>query len=351
MKFLVALLLFLFFNFNFQKCYSRVARTSSNELESTGCYTCKEEGQTCNGDIFGIGDCKDDLICGTDKDDATLQRFVCQKPSLDGCVDSTVCDIGLLCDLGGSYKCEDIRFAGVGEGCSKENDCSSGNKCEGGFCKSNNTECLSYLDCKGSETCDLEGKCIPEVSIGGECTADYQCGRVSFCSKFTNKCTLISSVADGEKCSGDFNCKLFSKCVDGVCSQGQLISSSDDKVSNCSLSTDTSCEIGAYCECSSGLCKKFPNSPSQIYLDKITCMKKNNCQMVENLHSKSSCFTKHCKHVEIEAFKDNICKNTIYEINYQNVEHQITAASAFLHFNAALLSSSLIFAFLLYFKL
>ncbi|KAM9965800.1 hypothetical protein ACTFIR_005975 [Dictyostelium discoideum] len=294
------------------------------------CFKCLKEGEECVTDGFKIGSCSDGLLCGSDPNNE-FEKYVCIQPKRYGesCVDSSVCDIGLLCSE--ANQCDNIRFSSVGEQCSRDQDCSLGVdkvSCIDGFCKLKSNTCTSDNECQGGFAC-VDSQCVFSIQLNQSCSgSDVACDTLAFCSESTQLCSLPYSLDLNETCTfnDDFDyqckpnltCSKKGNCIESL-NDSNSINENNNSEKQCSIN---SCGIGKYCDCNSGKCLNDTYDHFEHLTKKTECIIRNRCRMVENFYSRSSCFTKHCKYIDIEIQKKNPCKNTIFTVTYRDIDEQ-----------------------------
>ncbi|KAK5578033.1 hypothetical protein RB653_002984 [Dictyostelium firmibasis] len=297
------------------------------------CFKCLKEGEECVPDGFKIGSCSNGLVCGSDPNNE-FEKYSCIEPKRYGepCVDSSVCDIGLLCSPE-TNQCDNIKFASIGELCSRDLDCSENIdkvSCIDGYCKSKSNKCTSDNECQGGFAC-IDSECIFAIQLNQSCSgSSVACDSLAFCSESTQLCSLPYSLNLNDSCTfnDDFDyqckpnltCSKKGNCIESLNGSSSTSGSNEtNKEEKCSMK---SCGIGKYCDCDSGKCLNDAYDHFEHLMSKTECIIKNRCRMVENLYSRSSCFTKHCKYIDIEIHKTNLCKNTIFTVTYRDIDQQ-----------------------------
>ncbi|TNE49140.1 MAG: hypothetical protein EP343_12730 [Deltaproteobacteria bacterium] len=188
-----------------------------------------------------------------------------------------------------SGKCTDIK-------CTTNDDCRGGWYCNPSSAKCQATpavECQADSDCKNSEKCELDGKCVPKPECesnsdckdtakpeckGGKCqekscTADTDCGdkeecKDSKCQEKPVECTTNTDCKDAIRTE----CNSENKCVEPTCS-----TDADCKDTNRSLCLGGKCvedsgkDVGEACERGKVRCKskflcyqKDPQDPKGV---------------------------------------------------------------------------------------
>lgn len=179
-----------------------------------------------------------------------------------------------------------ISVPSVGEACSSDVDCASGEECLDGICiPSAGEPCSNDLDCT------LGGECVNDVclpSVGDPCSSDLDCGD-GLC--VNDIC--ISSV--GEPCSSDLDCEENELCIDEICvpsagkactndlqcSPGELCIDDICQESECEFDED--CDEGLVCDSSAYVCVECLTTSDcqegEFCADNNTCVQGGDCEL------------------------------------------------------------------------
>jgi len=130
----------------------------------------------------------------------------------------------------------EVRFTSF-SGCVSSSECTSGEVCEGGSCRSD--ACTSDTDCPTGHVCPLPGPSAPVSHCGQECRVNSECKGTEACKWFDEGryCGARGSGENGAGCSTFADCGGQRACVGwtgGYCAR-----------SGCTRNAD--CETGTYC--------------------------------------------------------------------------------------------------------
>ena len=177
-----------------------------------GSYKCFcNEGYFGNGQTCSIGEC-DESVCQDDKQCVSATTIECECKTgylsdnngtcfdIDECLSENLCDQNAICTNSvGSYSCEcETGFHGDGEVCSfgscSDESCptnevcvsltTSDCKCQEGFERSSNQECVDIDECSSEMTeCDTNAQCLNTFgSFSCRCNQNFY-GNGKYCSR------------------------------------------------------------------------------------------------------------------------------------------------------------------------
>ncbi len=155
-----------------------------------------------------------------------------------------------------------VSVPSVGEACSSDDDCASGEDCLYEICVPSAGEA-----CSSSEDCTLGGACVEDIcvpSVGDPCSTDFDCGDGSCLND-------ICIPSAGQPCTNDEQCGEGELCIDGFCQEGECETSAD-------------CEEGLVCDTSSYVCVECITSSDceegEFCADNNTCVQSGDCELI-----------------------------------------------------------------------
>ncbi|KAK5583460.1 hypothetical protein RB653_005055 [Dictyostelium firmibasis] len=302
------------------------------------CISCYDEGGFCmenintnsTKDIFY--NCRDGLVCAAKKIGDKPNIWQCLEPSQlnQDCTSDSSCSIGLICDSL-SNKCLNSRFAGIGESCINNFDCSgSSSTCTYGVCTTEIGEkCKETSDCKYGSACNIaNGTCKILNDIDSNCKLNSDCIFGLICNN--GKCDSLFTKSEGDSCVQDIDCNQFENlyCSENtkMCEQYQI---QDQSSTNCSL--DNLCDKYHACSCDGNCYINYllPTQNAIAYDPLIKCILENKCTWVNNIYSSNSCISRNCGKQLCFYHSTNIqdnpltCGNSYESDNYCSINHSI----------------------------
>jgi hypothetical protein len=129
-----------------------------------------------------------------------------------------------------------VRFTSF-SGCVRSSECTSGEVCEGGSCRSD--ACTFDTDCPDGHICPAPGPSAAVSHCGEECRTNSECKGTEACKWFEEGryCGARGSAQNGEACGNFGDCGGQRACLDwpsGYCARV-----------GCTRNAD--CETGTYC--------------------------------------------------------------------------------------------------------
>ncbi|EGC39310.1 hypothetical protein DICPUDRAFT_19388, partial [Dictyostelium purpureum] len=230
------------------------------------------------------------------------------------------CGFGLRCDSlkkGAPLYCLGFKFAGIGEMCSRSDECMGYLKCIESKCTNTKTDdcgamdnCPSQHYCSGGEcdvdcTDNVERICKPFSATGGYCNFGYECNINDTC--VNRKCIKKYSLKEGERCSdfmdacesGEALFELDEK-LDSICKctkPGSITNS----IKNC---VTENCPLNYFCEGKTNKClpdfsqtdecKRLRTERDQCYINHH-CVYINTQPYLGTYFMKDSCHFKNCE--------------------------------------------------------
>ncbi|KAK5578455.1 hypothetical protein RB653_008126 [Dictyostelium firmibasis] len=320
-------------------------------------FTCTNASEKCdyNTSICPQGyDCQLDIIGNTVKD----YKCVTIGNINDKCNGDEYCDHGLMCE-NSTKTCQNIKFASLGEECSKESDCSDILTCENGICINKNNNCKDYFGCTLRQFCK-NGKCFELKKPGEQCEYNmdleecepfYTCQSFNITNGSIGKCvSVILNMSLGQPCEHLYECDFVKNqvCLNKTCVQYVP----NNQTTSCIGNPDI-CDDFSICSLDDGKCylNLMPNKYLHYANFYQNCLFKYNCSIVENSRSPNSCFSKYCskeicEYHSIYSRIFGICNAKTYcRYKESNNEHsyssQIPSSSIKINSSLMLLFSSL----------
>ena len=135
-----------------------------------------------------------------------------------------------------------------GKACTSNDQCSTGQVCSGGICKSAGViSCSNASDCPTGQICQ-NSVCIVPSSV--KCTVSSQCPLGSYCNTATNTCQT-----QGGKGIVGSPCLKPTDCNTGLyCSGANTCQNNSTNVGTGTCTSSDQCLVGNYCNSTTSLC-------------------------------------------------------------------------------------------------